>query len=141
MAHIGYGIELKMGDGATSEVFTALAEVLGISGPGLSMEAVETTHAASTNAWKTYIAGLLDAGELTVDLAFLPADGTQDHTTGLLKKLKDRIATNFQLIFPDTGSTEWDFEALVTGFEPTEPIEDRATASVTLKITGEPTLA
>ena len=41
MADIGYGVLLKMGNAATPEVFTALAEVLGISGPGLSMEAVE----------------------------------------------------------------------------------------------------
>lgn len=141
MAHIGYGIQLKMGDAATPEVFTALAELLNLSGPGITMESVDTTHAASVNAWKTAIAGLLDAGEVTVDLAFLPADGTQDNTTGLLSKMIGRAAANFQLIFPDGSATQWAFPALVTGFEPTEPLEDRATASVTLKISGAPTLA
>ena len=141
MGHIGYGIQLKMGDAASPEVFTALAEVIGVGGPGLSMGTVETTHAASTNAWKTYIAGLLEAGEVSVDLAFEPADATQDETTGLLSKMKARAAANFQIIFPDGNTTTWEFPALVTNFEPTEPLEDRATASVTLKITGEPTLA
>ena len=141
MANIGYGIEIEMGDAATPEVFTALAEVLGMSGPGITMEAVDSTHAQSTNAWKTAIAGLLDAGEVTLDLAFLPADGTQDDTTGLLSKMIGRAAANFKVTWPDTASTEWSFPALVTGFEPTAPIEDRMTASVTLKISGEPTLA
>jgi len=141
MADIGYGVLLKMGNAATPEVFTALAEVLGISGPGLSMEAVDTTHATSTNAWKTYIAGLLDAGELSVDLAFLPSDGTQDETTGLISKMVGRAAVNFEMVFPNTAGTEWSFPCLITSFEPTVPIEDRMTASVTLKISGEPTLA
>ena len=136
MSHIGYGIELKIGDGASSETFAALAELLDVSGPNLSMDTVETTHAGSTDEYKTFIAGLKDAGEVTCDVAFEPSHATQDESTGLVKKWNDRTLTNFQLAFPDSGSTTWTFSAYVTGFQPSEPIQDRATASVTLKITG-----
>jgi len=58
-----------------------------------------------------------------------------------LKDLKNRTKRNFQLVFPDVGATTWAFAAYVTGFEPSAPVDDLLGASVTLKITGQPTLA
>lgn len=137
----GFGSLLKIGDGAGPEVFTTIAEVKDISGPSLSMATIDVTNQSSTGGWAEFIGGIKDAGEVTFDVNFLPADATHNAATGLIRDYNNRTKRNFQLVFPDAGATTWSFAALVTAFQPTEPIGDALTASVTLKITGQPTLA
>jgi predicted secreted protein len=115
---------------------TAIAEVNSISGPGLSLDAIEVTHHESTDAWREFVGGLIDGGEITLDLNFLPADATQSLAAGLVADLISRDADTYSIIFPDTSSTEWTFSALVTNFEPSAPVDGKLGASVTLKITG-----
>ena len=136
MADLGFGVLLKRGDGATVEAFTAIAELIGLSGPGLALDTVESTHTESANAAKEYIAGLLDGGEVSADLNFLPGNATH---TGLVADWQARTLRNWEVIWPDTGSTTWSFAAFVTSYEPSAPIEDRMTASVSLKLSGIPT--
>lgn len=135
-----YGTLLKMGDGGGPEVFTTVAEVTDISGPGLSLDTVDVTSHDSTDAWREFIATLKDAGEVTFDINYVPTNATHGATTGLLKALDMRTKKNWRLVFPDTGATTWNFSGFVTGFEPGEPVDDALTASVTIKLTGEPTL-
>ena len=136
-----FGTLLKIGDGGDPETFTAIAEVSSISGPGLSLDTIDVTHHSSTAGWREFVGGLLDAGEVSFDINYLPTDATHDASTGLIKDMTDRTVRNFQLVFPDASNTTWSFSALVTGFEPSEPVDDKLAASVTLKLTGQPTLA
>jgi len=135
------GTLLKIGDGADPEVFTTIAEVMNISGPSLSMDAIDVTNQSSVNGWKESIGGLLDGGEITFDINYLPTDATHNATAGLINDMQNRTLRNFQLVFPDASSTTWSFSALITGFEPSADVSDKLTASVTLKISGQPTLA
>ena len=134
----GFGTILKRGDGAVPEVFTTIAEVKSLSGPGLTLETIDVTHHQSTGGWREFIGGLLDGGEVTFDVNFIPSNQTQDN---LWTDLQNRTLRNFELEFPDPGSTTWSFSALVTGFEESAPIDDVLGASVTLKISGQPTLS
>lgn len=136
-----FGTLLKIGDGGGTEVFTTIAEVKDISGPSLKLDTEEVTSHSSTGGWREYIATLLDAGEVTFDVNFIPTNATHSQTSGLLKDLKNKTLRNFQLVFSNVGATTWAFSAFVTGFEPAEPVEGVLAASVTLKITGQPTLA
>jgi len=138
MADLGFGVLFKVGDGATVEAFATLAEVIGLSGPGLSMDTVESTHTESANAAKEYIAGLIDGGEISVDLNFLPANATH---TSLISDWQNRTLRNFQIVWPDTANTTWSFAGFVTNYEPSSPIEDRMTASVSVKLSGIPTFS
>ena len=141
MGEFGFGVKLQRGDAASPEVFTDIAELINLGGPGLSLDTVEVTHTGSTNKYREYIAGLLDAGEVSAEVNFLPANATQNEAAGILKDIKDRTKRNFKIVFPDSGSATWSFAAFVTAFEPSAPIDDRMTASITLKLTGDPTLA
>jgi predicted secreted protein len=135
------GTLLKIGDGGGSEVFTTIAQVMTISGPSLSMDTLDTTdHDAAS--FKTFVGSYRDGGEVTLEIHWDPATATHGVTTGLLKKFKDSSSpTNYQLVFPDTGATTWSFAALVTAFAPSAPHDGKLTASVTLKVSGAPTLA
>lgn len=136
-----FGTLLKMGDGGTSESFTTIAEVSDIKGPKLSLDAIDVTNHSSTEAWREFVGGLLDAGEVSLSINFMPTETTHDPSTGIISKLTDRGKHNFQMVFPDDDATTWSFTALVTAFESSEPIDDKLAADITLKITGKPTLA
>lgn len=136
-----FGTLLKIGDGATSETFTTIAEVIGITGPALSTDTIDMTNHSSPGNYEEFVGGTLRSGEVTFDVNYIPTHATHDASTGLLADYEARTVRNFQLVFPDTGTTTWAFAAVVTGFEPAAPHDDKLSASVTLKVSGQPTLA
>jgi predicted secreted protein len=127
--------------GGQAEVFTTIAQVRNISGPGLSLDFEDVTTHDSTEAWEEVVATVLRSGEVTLDLVWDPTTPTHSNGVGLLAVMPRRATRNFQVIFPDTGPTTWAFAAEVTGFEPDAPHDGALTASVTLKLTGQVTLA
>ena len=100
---------------------------------------ISAVLAQSTN--REFIAGLLDGGEVSAEMNFLPANATQNEAAGILKTMKDRTLRNWQIVWTDAGPTTWSIAAFITAFEPSASIEDRMTASITLKISGDSTLA
>jgi predicted secreted protein len=134
------GTLLKIGDGGTGEVFTNIAEVTNITGPSLALDTIEVTSHDTSSGWREFIGGLLDAGEVSLDINFVPTNATHSQTSGLLKDFKNRTLRNFKLVFPDTGVTTWSFAGLVTAFECSEAIDDVIKGTVTLKLSGQPTL-
>lgn len=137
-----YGTLLKIGAGETTtdETFTAIAEVRDISGPGFELGTAEVT-AHDGSGWREFVATLLDGGEVTFDVNFGPAEATHDYDGGLLQDMVNKTLRNFQIVFPDTATTTWTFPAYVTGFETNEPVDGALTAAITLKMSGQPTLA
>jgi hypothetical protein len=135
-----YGVLLKIGNGATSETFTTIAEVRDIEGPELELETKDVTSHDS-GGWKEHIGTLLSGGEVSFDLNFIPQNATQGYDGGLLEDMVNRTKRNFKLVFPDSPATEWAFAALVTGFSPSAGVGDELKADVTLLISGQPTLA
>jgi hypothetical protein len=136
----GYGTLLKRGNGAATEVFTAIAEVLDIDGPDMSLDTADVTHQES-GGWDEHVGLLLRGGEVTFDLNFLPGSASHNAVAGLLQDFKNRTLRNLQLVFPSTPAKTWKFSALVMKFKPSAPVNDRLMASVTLKISGVVTLA
>jgi hypothetical protein len=121
-----------MGDVGTGTTITFsssfFAEVLDISGPGFSREAIDTTHMGTTVA-KTYIPGdLYDGGELTVEMAFVPSTDMTTPITGTTETVT--------ITFANSQASTLAFSAFMVGFEPSIPLEERMTASATLKVTG-----
>ena len=140
-AVLGHGALLKRGDGASPEVFTTISEVISISGPSLSRDVVEATNMSSTSGWREFIGGLKSGGEISFELNYDPADATVDASGGLIDDIDSTSATNYQLIFPDSGTTTWSFAGWLTSFETNIPLDDRITASATVTLSGVPTLA
>ena len=131
-----------MGDGAAPiEGFATIAEVKDISGPALGLDTEEVTSHDSPGGWEEFVATILRSGEVSFDLNFLPTDATQSFAAGLIADMVARTLRNFQLVFTDVAATTWAFAAYVTAFEPSAPVAGALTGSVSLKITGQPTLA
>jgi len=134
-----FGTKLKRGDGGAPETFTDVAEVTDLSGPELSAEEADVTNHPSGSAtpWRDILPTLLDAGEVSLSLNFLP--GTSGHKA-LLSDFVNRAKRNWQLVFPDSGQTTWSFSAYVMSIAPAAAVDDALAADVTLRVTGAPTI-
>lgn len=131
-----FGTQFQIDNGGT---YTTVAYVRDISGPSFSMDTVETSNHGSTSGWRTFVPGLIDGGEVSLDLLFDPSTATQMNSTGLLSELIGRTVEGFKIIWPDAAT--FTFDGLVTAFEPGAPFEDALTGSVTVKVTGAITIA
>lgn len=134
---IGLGTLLKIGDGAQPEIFTPVAEVKDITGPGLTREFAEFTHQQSSGGYREYKPTFKNSGDVSFKCNFLPDDETQGFaTSGLLKDYEDGTLRNFQIQFPDPGETVAAFSAYVSNIQPGAPIANALELNVTLRITG-----
>lgn len=134
-AFSGVGTQFKRGDGASNEAFTAIAEINSIGGPDMSRDTIDVTSLDSTGGYREFIAGFRDGGEISLDMNFTLA--TYDD---MKLDFESDDTVNYQIVLPDTGNTTFEFAALVTGLGVAVPMDDKVTATVTLKISGQVTL-
>jgi hypothetical protein len=141
MAKHATGTQLQIGDGATTEVFTTIAEVNDISGPSIETETIETTSHDNVDGYKTYIAGLSDGGEVTFSINYdltLPTHGAV--TGNITLAALNRTIRNFRIVLLEQGGQSWSFRGLVTNFETKYPAGDKQTAEITIKVLNKPQL-
>lgn len=128
----GYLTTFAIGDGASPEVFTALAEVVSITPPSDQLDIYEVTHLTSPNRTKEFRAGFSDPGECQVVINFIP--GGADDT--VLQGIRNSGAVGNYRITYNSGDT-WTFAAICTGYQPGEVThDDRISATLTFKLTG-----
>jgi predicted secreted protein len=138
----GYGTLFQVGDAATPEVFTTIAEIKSISGPSLSLDTADATNMASTGGWREVIPTILNGGDITLEVNYDPADATLGAGSGgLIDDMENKTLRNFKLVMSDSGTTTWTFAGYVTAFSPDFSFDDVVTASITVTISGQPTLA
>ncbi len=133
----GVGVQVKLGDGATPEVFNKVAEVVTWGGPNLTTDTIEVTHMDSAGL-KDYIEGASDGGELTFEVNLLPADPTHDSSTGLISAWKAG-KKNWKIVLPDAGAFQFDFAAILTSFNPSGDPASAMRTAVTLKVISDVT--
>lgn len=134
----GFGTKFSR-ETVTPGTYADIAQVVNIGGPALSREAIDATSMDSSGRWRQFIAGLRDAGEVTLELLFDPDNtGQQDLRNDLstLDTLK-----NYRITFPDATPTTVTFGGLITRFDPKAPMDEKLVASVTVKLSGAPTWA
>jgi len=136
-----WGTLLQIGDGATPENFTTIAEVLDLNPPALAQDTEEVTSHDSPLGWAEHIGTILRGGEVTFDINYEPTEATHDAATGLIADMVARTVRNFHLVLPDVAATTWAFSALVKGFVPAAPVKGALRASVSMLVSGQPTLA
>jgi hypothetical protein len=136
----GPGFLLSMGDGATPENFTTVAEVGASSFSGMTTDMVEATNQSSPDGYVEKVPTIHRPGEFDFDCNFLPSDGTHNAVTGLVAKKNARTKVNFRA---GNGSDPkvWTFAAYVVSIAPKFPVAGLLTSSIKLQITGKPVLA
>lgn len=116
-----------------------LAELQSIGGPGISIDTVELTSHDSAYAFREFVAGLRDGGDISIEGNFIPGD-----TAGQRAFITDmKAGTKREVIItgPSAAGFTWTFDAIATGYEPSYPFDGKLGFTATLKVTGKPTLA
>lgn len=133
---IGYGSKFSLGNGASPEVFTDLAEVVSITPPSDQLDIIDATHMTSPNATREFILGLNDPGECSFEMNFIPGSAAD---LAIQAVRTARVPLNCRVTYPNL--VKWTFRAILTGYEPADPVDDKMTATVTFKVTGTYTVS
>ena len=133
---LGFGIQLKVGDGASPETFAKIASLQDLEEPDVVLETVEVTDHDSAGNAREYIAGLIEGGEVAATFNYDPSDTQQ---TQLKNDRAAGTKRNYQILVPSSPNVTVAFAAFVTRFKPISPLEEANTVEVTLKVTGLPT--
>lgn len=128
----GVGASFKRGDGESNESFTAVAEVNSIAGPTMTRNFIDVTSLDSTGGYREFITGFRDAGEVTLNMNF-----TRDGYDNMKDDFESDSTRNYQIVMPDTGATTFEFAGLVTSIPLDIPTDDKITATVTIKLSGQ----
>ena len=129
-AQKGKDILLKIGDGASPEVFTTVA---GLRTRTLSLNAktVDATDSDSTGRWRELLAGA-GVRQVSVSGAGVFRDAASD--AAIRTAFFDQSARSWRLIVPDFGTLEGPF--LVAALEYAGSHEGEATYALTLASAG-----
>lgn len=133
-ASIGYGtfFHISRDNEAT---WIDLAEVTNITPPNDKVDEIDATHMQSPNRTREYIPGLIDPGEASFEMNFIPGSAS-DLLIAEIKTAGERVKC--RVTFPN--GVAWKFSGWVSGYEPAVPTDDKMTASVTWRVTG-PTIS
>lgn len=134
------GAGLYTGDGASPEVFTKIANVRSITGPGYNVTVVDTTTHSTVGNFREKAAVLIDAGKLTFAVNYNPADPTLDPANVLsaLNHLQDLDEIHFQLWAPpsDTTNTRLNFSGFFTQHSLVFPVDNVWQGNIEVEIDG-----
>lgn len=129
-ARIGHGITFEMADLATPTAFTYLAEVFDITPPSETTDMVDATHMQSPNRTREFISGLTDPGEASFEMNYVPGS-LSDKALIAAKNKRKWCRTTFP------NGVQLLFIGLRQDYEKNAPTDDKMTASVTWKVSGE----
>jgi predicted secreted protein len=134
-AMIGYNTKYEVWDStAGPAAFVEVAEVITVTPGEASTDRVEATHMQSPGRRREYISGLIDSGEASLEINWVPGSPTDE----LLRRLFNSGATEqHRITFPNGARVT--FEAQITGFSKAVPIDDRMTATITVSVSGDET--
>ncbi|MFS0736933.1 phage tail tube protein [Sphingomonas sp. 1P06PA] len=136
-AKIGYGGQFWIHNGTA---LTKIAEVTSISLPNEQVDDVEVTHLESPNRTREYIAGMIDPGEITIEMNYIAGSASDD----LISEAKaDAVAVAMKIVVPATGGDQqFTFNGIIKGYERSGLVADEAQmATLTVRIAGAVTQA
>lgn len=128
---IGYGTVLEIALATAPNEFTYIREVYALTPPSDTDDSIEATHMQSPNKTREYIPGLTDSGEASAEMNYVPGSATDRFIQSIKgKKLINRVTfeNGIQVIF--RGNRQ--------GYEKDIPVDDRKTATLTLRVSGDP---
>ena len=126
-------------NGTTLSVGGSVSDVMRIGGPNVSAATIDTTSLGSVH--RTFLGGIIDSGEMSFDICYDPRDNTtiedlfDDSATAI------PAATTCVITFGDTPASTWTFSAVLTGFDLGVEMDDKVTASISMKVTGSIAIA
>lgn len=130
-ATIGYGSKYEIKDADPATTFTRIAEVFAITPPEATADRIDVTHMDSPQRRREYIAGLIDTGEASFEINWVPGGPTDVMLRGLLESGEIR---DHRITFPSGARVT--FGGTITGFSRATPVDDKLSATITVAPSG-----
>lgn len=131
---------LQYGNGASPEVFTTIPNMGSISGPPIARVVQDVTSHSAAVPWRERFPTLLDGGDITFDIFYIPNDATHQAVLALLLNVASPIV-DWRLTFPNsiavTGNVNFFFTGFLSKMTFVEKVDDVIRASCTLAVTGQ----
>ena len=130
---IGYGAAVTFKIGVATAV--PLGEVISIGLPNPQQSDVEATHFTSPGRAREYIPGLIDNGEIAIGINFDAGSATDDLVN---EAMAETSPIEVAITVPTSSGTDqkFTFPGVVKGFEKEIPVDDRQTATITIRVAG-----
>ncbi len=150
----GHGTKLYASVVTNPTSFTAIGNVISVTGPNQTRDSIDISTMDSTGKFREFIPGMLDAGEVTFDVNYDGSAGGgaailggTNATTGLLKNTNTSLmytvgffdGTSSTNVSDVTNHSYYQSKGLMTALGHAIPFDDKITQSVTIKFTGVPT--
>jgi len=116
----------------SGSAWVAIGQINSIDGPGMSRDTIDVTSLGSTGGYRQFIAGFRDAGTIQLAMNF-----TRLNYELMKTDFESDSLQNYRIVLPDTEATTIEFEGLVTELPLSIPADDKITADVTIKISGQ----
>jgi predicted secreted protein len=132
-ANIGYGAKLELHNGSS---YVQVGEVTKLTPPNIAVDPVDATHTESEGAAREFIAGLIDYGEIKVEMN-LVADSASDQLIRDL--LVAREVVPWRITLPplsDSPNHNLSGNGILTAYEADAPLDDKMVATLTIKVSG-----
>lgn len=116
-------------------IWEKMAEVTAINHSGLDVDMLETTSLDNTDRYKTFIAGMIDGGEISLSMNF-----TRDEYETAKNDAESTSNQNYEIVLSDPDNTSFEFEGHITNIPFALEAPGLITSDVTIKVTGKPNL-
>lgn len=131
------GATIAVGNGASPEVFTTIANITGIGGPNLEAPDIDVSDLSST--FREYLLGLPDAG--TLELSGFYSQANTQHQT-LRDAVQAGTAYNFKITLTEGSPLETvTVSARVMAWSMNIAVDEAVSMEMSLKISGAPTFS
>lgn len=135
IAKIANGTLLKVGDGASPEVFTTVPEVTRLSGPSMRFDLLDVTSHDTVGFFREYIPGLADGDKIAASINWRPSNTVQK---AVRVAAEARTNRNFKVVFPDSSDNTVTVSTYVESIVPKADIGAVLMEDLSIKITGAP---
>jgi hypothetical protein len=112
----------------------AIGDVLSISSPSVSVATIDTTGIA--DVFRTFLGGTIDSGEMSVEVMYDPNSTAGAAFEAEWESTASAAPTAKACVITFSDSSAYTFNAVLTGFSASVALDDRVTASISLKVSG-----
>ena len=133
MADVGTGLTIAFEDTGFS------AEILSVNGTDISRESIATSHMGTTTWLRFMPSDLADPGGLEIEIAFAPDNNLEGTSQPPITSDPEKITVTFPIYPGQNVAAYFDSQGFATNWSWGAPLEDKMTASLTIKLTGDDT--
>ena len=115
--------------------YADIGSINSITGPSMTRNTIDTTALDTTGGYSTFIAGFRNAGTVSLSMNF-----TRETYELMKADFESDVVVDYEILLPDVENTSLTFEGLVTELPLSIPTNDKITANVTIKVSGQVSL-